>query len=229
MATSSRRAGTVRLRTAVDAYRIEQKDKLDKPALKLLDRLAGSPNAAKAFEGLKLKDQQTAARILKVCIEAEETARTFPSRLTEAKYVLARLKRLDKAAAELRVFVTEKTIPLPSGTLLLSSLFFFPGGNNVVEQVTVGLDSFAQVIEFIRRFHNETPERLGATRKTKLEGAPIDAGIWWLAHRVNATLGKPHREEVAKLAKVTLGTDVDIDRVDRIVRVRRKRRRSVEK
>lgn len=223
----------MRLRAAVDAYRIEHKDKLDRHALAVLGRLAGSRDAGKAFEGLKLKDQQTAARILMVCIEAEELARTFSSRLTKAKtetkYVLARLKRLDKAAAELRAFVTEKTIPLPSGTFVLSSLFFFPGGNNVVEQVTIGLDSFAQVIEFIRRFHNETPERLGATRKTKLEGAPIGAAIWWLADRVNATLGKPHREEVAKLAKATLRTDVDIDRVDRVVRVRRRRRRSVEK
>ena len=78
MAVSSRRAGVSLLRRAVDAYRAEQKDKLDTVALALLDRLAGSPEAAKAFERLKLKDRHAEADLI-TCIDADDLACTFRS------------------------------------------------------------------------------------------------------------------------------------------------------
>jgi hypothetical protein len=243
MAISSRRAGAARLRTAVDAYRVEQKDKLDKDELALLDRLAGSADAAKAFERLKLTDdthslwfpnQRADAAILQACIRAMKIVRSFPAFIsaeqkTEQKTPerLKRLKRLDKAIAELRSFVAEETSPL-------LWLKLGDGNNSAFEQIIRGLDLIAEVIEWQRRGVKSAasmplPIWLGVTRKKGHGEAANNAAIWHLALSMHFGLGKPHRREVAELAKVTLRTDVDIDRVDRVVRVRRQRRRSVEK
>jgi hypothetical protein len=107
MAISSRRAGAAHLREAIEAYRAKQKDKLDKPALELLARLADSPQVGTAFEALKLNGRSAEENILLAFIATEQLVRTFPARLAQAKEVLARLKRLERDLATLRRYVDE--------------------------------------------------------------------------------------------------------------------------
>jgi hypothetical protein len=65
---------------AVEAYRAETKHygKLDKGALELLDRLANSDKAVKAFERLKLKDGREREFVM-LCIMVAQSARTWRS------------------------------------------------------------------------------------------------------------------------------------------------------
>ncbi len=135
----------------------------------------------------------------------------------------ARLKRLDKAVAELRAFVAEETKRLPPGLDLLSLRFEFCDDRSVVGEITSGLDLIAEVIERKRQYVNSIPSRLGATRDKRHKEAANSAAIWRVANAVHALLGKPHRKEVAELAQVILATDVSIERVDHVVRVRRQR------
>jgi hypothetical protein len=118
MAISPRRGDAVRLREAVHVYQVEQKDKLDKWALKLFVRLADSSDAGKAFARLKLKnpDEETNFLTLSVCVE--QLARTFPAHIRAEQKMPARLKRLEKAISELRLFVAEQTTRPPASDLL---------------------------------------------------------------------------------------------------------------
>ncbi len=220
MVISSRRAGASRLREAVDAYRAEQKDKLDKPALALLDRLADSPDAAKLCEiceGLKSDE----ASFLTLCIKVEQVARTFPAHIKAEQKMLARLKRLDKAIADLREFVAEETKGPPPASDLLTRWTGFRGGDAIVAAILRGLDLIVKLIEGRRYIVNTTAPWLGATRDKHHKEAANNAAIWHVADAVRRATGKAHREKVAELAQVILEADVSIERVDNVVRTRK--------
>jgi hypothetical protein len=53
---------------------------MDKSARGLLDRLADSDDAARAFRRLQLRDQRDEMAILQTCIQADQLVRTLPIR-----------------------------------------------------------------------------------------------------------------------------------------------------
>jgi hypothetical protein len=228
MAISTRRAGAARLRQAVDAYRAELKDKLDQHALALLDRLAGSPEAGKAFERLRPKDRpgvwpvSAQHAFLTLCIWVEQLARIYPARIRTERKMPARLKRLNKAVAELRLFVTEQTTP-PSPSDLLT---VWIGGRTpaTAAAMTRGLDLIANLIETRRGIGKHYVTRLGATQKQEHPSAAKNAAIEILAKGVRLLTGKPNRLEVAELAQAILEIDVSIERVDQVLRSRKQQR-----
>ena len=228
MAISSRRAGASHLRDAVEVYRAEQKDKLDAPALALLDRLANSHDAAEAFERLKLKDRpawRVSAQhaFLTLCIWTEQLARTYPERISVERKMPPRLKRLEKAVAELRRFVAEQTTPPPASDLLTVWI----GGRTPATAAAMirGLDLIGNLIKTRREMGKHYTARLGATRKQKHPSAAKNAAIEVLAKGVRQLSGKPHRRDVVELAQVILETDdVFIESVDRVIRSRKQQR-----
>ena len=228
MAISSRRAGAARLRQAVDAYRTEQKDKLDQHARAVLDRLAGSPKAAKAFEGLwkegrgpriissprsNYSPEQKAAELVTICIEADGYARAFGLEIAKAETVLVRAERFDKAVAELRKFVAEvaeQRVQVPSSVLTLS--IFDPPAD--ISALKDALDLIARWIDWSRGVAEANIAQLGATRKRRSKEAADktaadNAAIWCLGAQVRTVVGWPHWQEVAVLAQVILKTEVD--------------------
>ncbi len=191
MAPNSRRAGAPNLRDAIDTYRADLNGNLDQPARKLLNRLANNPDAAKAFERLKLKDRREAAKVLTTCLQAEDLGRTFSQRITKAKMALIRLERLGKSVTGLRKFVGELVAEHdnnPTFDLLTAKIFEPPANIAAMKQ---GLDLIADRIEAGRRVANEDVLRLGATRKSQIKQAKQNAAVGWLAEGVRRIIRNP--------------------------------------
>jgi len=216
------RAGAPCLRDAINAYRTAHKDSLDQAALDLLDRVAVSSDAAKAFKRLKLKRQYNDAEILTTCTQADQLARTLRQRITKAEKTLglAQVERLDRAVATLRAFVDELVAEekeTPAFDLLSAGI---PADN--IGAMNSGLYFIARRINEDRRVAKEAVLRLGATQKKGATNAvaPENAAIGWLAEGVRRVTGKPHLAAVRDLAQVMLQTDLSEDRVCHAARLR---------
>jgi hypothetical protein len=229
------------LREAVNAFRAKYSDTLDEWARGLLARLANSPNAAQAFERLKLKDHREEIEVLKTCIEAQELARTFANRIKIAKETLVYMEQLDTALAVLRKFIIhlnqKKSWPY-------SGMFSPVIEDNKVTMVR-GLELIADRIEMERCIAKESLARFGASRKSHIREAAENAAIWWLAQEINGIFGardflgihqqganiqpaiKLHRREIADLAEEVLGSDVSLERLRHAVVMREKRYRQM--
>jgi len=223
MAISSRRASVSRLRLAIDAYRGAQKDRLDQPALALLDCLAGSSEAANAFERLKLKDRSDEAGILITCIDADDLACTFPQRILKAEKTKARMLRLLTPAFELLSFVAElideERNPPPFD--LLSARIYEPAAN--ISTMWDGLNLLVGHLSTKWTSAKEDVLRLGATKKKFIKQAGENAAIGWLAEGVFRVTGRPHYRAVRDLAEVILKIELDdLERVRRCARVRKR-------
>ena len=237
MVISPRPAGAARLRKAVDAYRDEQKEKLDEWALALLDRLADSSDAAKAFELLELESRNVTPFFL-TCIQAENLARTFTQRITKAKMELTRAESLGKAIVALREFVDghiaeQQSLP-PFDPLSMwgtSELLGQPadrtesaalqrGLRDLLEMKNV-LSSIAGSIVLGRRLAERNMLRFGANRKSQIKQAGQNKAIRWLADGVRRATGKRHVREITDLAEVILGIRLSPDRVAHAIRQRR--------
>jgi hypothetical protein len=218
MVISSRRTAVPRLRKAVDAYRAEQSNLKDW-ALELLDRLANSADAVQAFERLKLKDGRE-REFLMLCILVVELARTFPARILTEQNMPARLKRLEEAITDLRLFV-EKQVKQP-GLLIPSDglpvwgplpTMVFPDDFEAVTAMMRGLDLIADVIKKRRRIGETAVAELGATRKKHGENAANIAAIRLLVDGTRRLTGKPHKPELTKFARVILGAKLSDESV----------------
>jgi hypothetical protein len=221
MGISSRGAGARRLREAINALRAERTDKLDRRADELLARLVTSPDAAKAFERLSLKDGHKVAEVLAICIETDDLARTFPKWVAKVEKALVSTEQLDKAVAHLREFISEvdeQKVPLLSD--LLSHSIFEPPAS--IEVLKHALDLIARRIDWGRGVAELALAQIGATRKVRNKEAAEIAAIWFLAARLHGAVGKPHLSEVADLAEVILRTEVSKDRLSHILRKRRR-------
>jgi hypothetical protein len=219
VAISSRRAGSSHLREAIKAYRALWKGSLEPWALDLLARLADSPDAAEAYERLRLGDRQDEFGLLHACIGVELLARTFPQRIKKLKETLERGERLREAVAALRVFVGEfPTKPEPPNfDLVLQNMWDLPAN---IAAMKDGLELISKRIELIQCVAKEDEVRLGKNRKAHTKKAAENAAIWWLASAVRTYSGKTNRKEVADLAQVILKTEVSVDRVSHAVRSR---------
>ena len=153
---------------------------------------------------------------LTLCIFIEQLARVFPAHILAEQKMPALLKRLDKAIAGLRSFVTVQTKPPPAFDLLTVWI----GGRTpaTVAAMTRGLGLIANLIEARRQIANDIVARLGATRKKQHKNAAKNAAIELLANGTRQLTGKAHRREVVELAQVILGTEVSIESVDHATR-----------
>jgi hypothetical protein len=180
----------------------------------LLDRLASSCEAAQAFERLKLKDGRE-REFLMLCILVVELARTFPARILTEQKMPARLKRLEKAITDLRLFVekqvTQPGLLIPSDVLpiwALRTTISFSDDFDAVAAMMRGLDLIADVLKKRRRIGETAMAELGATRKKHGENAANIAAIKLLADGTRRLAGKPHKRELTEFARVILGTEL---------------------
>jgi hypothetical protein len=204
MGISSRQAGAPSLRDAIDVYRVGREDNFDGLALHLLGRLADSSEAADAFQRLKLKDRREEAAILTTCIQAEQLARTFRQRITNAEKTLERSDRFGKAVAILSTFVDEliREQQETQAFDLLTAPILEPPDN--IRNMKRGLYLIADRIEAAQRVAKEDLLRLGATRKKglktrrsiankqALQTASQNAVIGWLAQGLRRVTGEAH-------------------------------------
>jgi hypothetical protein len=212
-----KRAGATKLHEAIDAH----KNYFDQSALKSLARLANNPDAARAFERLKLNDSHDIRCffILRACVLAEQLARDFPQLIAKTKRTLARTEQLDKTVAELRGFIAEVAVKKdwsrsnPFSVIIRDEL-------GVMRR---GLKLIAREIEAKRFGAKEAIANLGVTRKARSEQAAENAAIWYLGKEVLLTLHKAYTPVVAELSQVILGpeAEVDVERVRRLIRNRR--------
>jgi hypothetical protein len=216
--TKGQRRGATLLREAVDAYGTEQKGKLEQPELELLARLADSREAAEICERLELQE----ASFLTLCITTKHLARTFWEHVDREREMSAKLERLEKAVAVLRLFVADETKPPPSSDIFTPWMGF--RGRDAVPAISRGLDLVAKLIEGRRGIASIAPSRRGETRDKHHREAPNNAAIWCLADAVRRATGKPHRREVVELVQVILGITVTENRVRHAVSAREKPR-----
>ena len=229
MTMNSRPAGARCLRQAIDAYRTEQQRKLNQQALELLERLANSADAAKAFERLKLKNGRE-REFLMLCIFVEELARTFPARISTERKMPGRLKRLDEAISNLRLFFNEQMkqpfllIPKTDSLPMWGLLRIFPDDFDAVNAMMRGLHLIEDLIENRRRVSKTVMSAWRVTRKKHIKNAPNIAAIRLLAEETRRLTGKPHKRELHELAPVILGADLSDESVTYALRAPKKAR-----
>lgn len=202
---------------AIKAFRAQQNARLSERKRNLLRRLADSPDAAKAFERLKLKDRNEEIFVLQACIDADQLAVSFPSRIVEEEEMWERVNRLGKSVAALQKFVKEqsKRRLFVDGYRAVSEADGFRMVRCTLRELVVmkcGLRLVGSLIEGRRYIAETSPSKLGATRKKRETKAADIAAFRYLAAVVSRT-GKPHLRAVANLAQVILNIDVSDDRV----------------
>jgi hypothetical protein len=180
----------------------------------MLNRLAASNDAARAFETILIDNFASANRLLLACIEAELLARTFKRNKTSRAMIAqgGLFDRLDEAVRELRKFL-EDTRRRPSDQLAARISYH----HEDITKIDDALRGVADMIDVRRRIEKETMLRLGATRKIEDGGkAGETAAIGWLAVSVRRMSQRAHHRSVADLAVVVLDCgDVTIERVSK--------------
>jgi hypothetical protein len=216
-----------RLREAIKLHLTQHNEELDDQAHKLLRRLASSVKAAKAFERLKLKNDDGKAAIIRACIEAENFARAFPAqevkktkKMLTKKELKRRRKQLRTAVATLRGFLNEiiseqQKPPDP--------LWIRPKAPEDIAAMGLGLAVFERWIEYVEKHVAELNLfRLRVSRKSEDPHKTLSAGqfaaIGQLADEVKRVTGRAHYEEIADLAGVILGAEVFTDQVRYVAR-----------
>ena len=194
----------------VNAYRAEHEG-MEWWALKLLDRLAGSQEAAKAFEQLKLKDGREHEFVM-LCVLVAQLAREFPKRTSTQQKTVKRLRDLDKAITVLRSFVKEQ-LELPSN-LLIPRLDPLPmwGFSQPRDEVVAMMRGLELIAEATKK-RKAVMAEYGATRKKNIEEARYIAAIRYLAKGVRRLAGKPHKEKLRDFVPVIFGREVPYERV----------------
>jgi hypothetical protein len=211
------------LKKALTAYRALHAGRLDSKAIAVLDRIGQDKDAAKAFTKLNVNDRAV-SNILTACIEGDELARTFGKRIELERGMLGgkakkgRLKMLDKALADLRLFMN--TLEQPPADRLSAYIRYDPADLATIRQ---GFYLVADAIAARRRVAEETILRVGATRKTYDAGkAAKTAAIGWIAEGVRNNCGRPNTRAAADLAAAALGCEVTEERLREAARTRKR-------
>ena len=172
----------------------------------VVGRLTKDRRAAEAFAILNLPSE-LAAIVVSDCIKAELNARTFMVRLAREAAIQKLLRTADdglKACAEL---LAQATGPRDA----LQAFVTFNEGEP--QALLRGLNDWKSFIDGRRRIAQETPGRVGATRKRT--GKHLQAGqraaIYWIADGVRRLAKRPHYDAVGMLAEVVLELPTSID------------------
>jgi len=181
----------------------------DRETLKIL---AADRVVAKAFAAFS-PDGRYVPRILSACLEAKELKRDFEGWIDHERAVLERMGKLEKAAAQLRVFAEE----LSKGprNRLAAWIHRDPAEwKTIVNSLRIiGSDASAR-----RRIARETLPRIGVGRK--VTDTAETRAIGWLAAAIAHITGQPHTNDVAYLATIVLGLK-ELCSSDRVVKARK--------
>ncbi len=188
-----------------------------------LDRIVADLQAGQVFEWFDGRGY-ACMPILLACLEAHELRRTFAATLKRSQRLLSKrnkkqneLERLRASVKQLAKFVEQEVANAPSGWLPART-------NTTPAQVTVmrtGLTMINDEVRFLARIAEESPGRIGATRKSKGQAA-TKAAIGWLAEGVKRVTGAANEEVVAELVDVVLGIESTVDQVHEARRVRKR-------
>jgi hypothetical protein len=225
MSFSSQEAPAIGLREAIGAYCANPSEDLDRSARDLLARLVDNPDAAKAFERLKLKKLREELHILSACVNANKLAATFAGRIAEEVNMMVRLAKLDMSISALQKFVAQQSkrrlfvdgyraIPEEEGFKMVQCK------ESELEEMKRGLILIQSLLKGRRYIAETTAPVIGATRKSHDAKASEIAATWHLAKAVRQITGMPRAREVADLAQVILGVEVSEDRVRHVLRQR---------
>lgn len=193
---------------------------LDKAAAAVLDRLLKDDRASEIVDKIA-DDDRAICRILWACIEAEQVARTFHTRVKAGREALEKRRKREAALALLREFVDQATKE-PGPADLLSARIVLDEGD--LAAARRGLYTVEWMIRARARIAAETPPRIGATRKTASRKNAEAAAIWWLSEGIRGACGQPHNAHVAVLAEIALDIgEVDVEHVRKLRRSRQDR------
>lgn len=201
----------VSLKEALTAY-AERIGPMECSERKVLDRLATDPRASTAFARFDV-DAVAAEGILLACIEADRLRSTLKPRFEAERAMLAELDRLDKAVADLRIFVEDDL--LGPRDRLAASVNYSPDD---VRAMRRGLYMLANLIDSRRSRTLETIPRLGATRKSGGD-APKIAAMRWLEKGVRRNCERASLSDIADLADTMFGGEIDIDQLRALLRI----------
>lgn len=188
-----------------------------------LERIAADPQASKVFEWFDGRGYPCTP-ILLVCLEAYELCRTFDATLKKSQRLLGKrnkkqneLERLRASLKQLTKFVEQELANVPDAWLPART-------NSTPAQVAfmrTGLTLIDDEVRFLTRIAEESPGRIGATRKSRGQAA-TKAAIGWLTEGVKRVTGAANEEIIAELSEVVLETEVTVDQVHEAGRVRKR-------
>jgi hypothetical protein len=188
---------------------------LDEDEKALIQRIAQSTEAPSIFA--KVKDDQTAKRLLSLCVEGYYLAKNFHRLIAEARRVLAAGQKYERAIADVEKLLKETQ----SSTLNRLAAYTLPDSNRIALEYEA-MTSIKDRLAVQLRTANETILRLGATRKGREKRAADIAAIGWLAEGVRRITKSTNSRLSADLAELVLGCDVSLDRVDNAAETRKR-------
>lgn len=189
------------IRKSVESYECDDTDK------KALARIARSGRALEALTQLRLTDGQL-NRLMFSFVGALSLRRNFKELLASEKAVQKHIGKLREAVKILREFVQEISAP-PTDPLRAWI-------NVSDDERRTYLRTLYMIDELIGnrdRIARETPNRIGATRKSSINKAGENAAIGWIAASIKRITAKPNYQQACILAEVLLRLgEIDEDR-----------------
>jgi hypothetical protein len=173
-----------------------------------LAKVVGDDDALNALAKMRLTDAQL-RKIIASFIQAVEVKKRFKLKMAQEGAALRRTPKLAKAVADLRKFVDEVTAS-PADRISAR----IPVTAEEKRAYLQALYEIGRLIEFRVRIAQETPRRIGATRKSSSKEAEENAAIGWLAASIKRITGRAWTSQSRLLAGILLGIpEVSEDRL----------------
>jgi hypothetical protein len=197
-----------RIRQAVESYKCNDADK------EALARIARSERALEALAQLRLTDGKL-NRLIVSFVGALSLKRNFKELLASEIAVQKHTGKLREAVKILREFVKEISAP-PTDPLRA----WINVSDDERRTYLRALYMIDVLIENRDRIARETPNRIGATRKSTINKAGENAAIGWIASSIKRIANKPNYQQARILAEVLLRLpEIDEDRFRKRLRI----------
>ncbi len=205
------------LRAAINSIRANLC--LDEHALLMLARLEKDEHglvseAFAEFEG----DDASRQVIIYDCIQAEILSRTSQARFASEKDKSEKIAHALSSIENVMLLVAELEAEKPDS---LDGRITFDAKS--WSAVKGELQFLQDKLQARKRIADETPGRLGATRKIKNRGkAATTVAIGWLAEGIRGASGRPHLVAAAQLASVVLDREISPEQMREAEKTRRR-------
>lgn len=165
-----------------------------------LQRLAKNDYVIDAIEHMCLAEEEL-KRLVSYCVEALENKTTFRLRLAQEKRWIREAKKVAEATQYLRGIV--EAISAEPRDSLSAFAAVTSEQRRLYRQSLYEINSFT---ELRARAAEETPRRIGATRKVQQNEAAENAAIGWLAASIKKIKGRPFETQACIIAQALLST-----------------------
>lgn len=221
MAKGGRNPGRASLLSALNAFRLANQEIPASEEI-VLKRLLNDRRAAAAFAVVPLEATRGSLLVL-TCLQAAEILKIFDQEVARSNRLLGSARKegeLDRLEKGLRAIDTFLKTLLAQPVGRIRTQHTLPSG--MLESISNNFLLLQDILGTERRIAQETPRRLGATRKVG-KGAAELAALGWIAEGFRRVVGKTDWDAVAQLAEVVLGKSVTADRIREAERTRNER------